>query len=134
VPPHDQEEITPGEARAGMIVNGGGFAQRPLSLPPQFCANKSLDLLLRPGVRADLCNRFPLGRSLAEVSSDGWDRFVSARALAVCVHEGLEPRFQHLDTPRFSRTGAYLPDRDAHALAMTHGSAKDHRPDVQQMV
>ena len=73
LPPHDQEEITTGEAIAGMIVNGLGFANRPLSLTPQFFANKPLDLLFRPGVRADLFNRFTLGRSLDEVSSYGCD-------------------------------------------------------------
>jgi hypothetical protein len=34
--PDEQEEITPGEAVAGMILNGLGFANRPLSLTPQF--------------------------------------------------------------------------------------------------
>jgi transposase len=37
--PDEQEEITPGEAVAGMILNGLGFANRPLSLTPQFFAN-----------------------------------------------------------------------------------------------
>lgn len=134
VPPHDQEEITTGEAIAGMIVNGLGFANRPLSLTPPFFANKPLDLLFRPGVRADLCNRFKLGRSLDEVYSYGCDLLLSALALAVCAQEGIEQRFNHLDTTSFSLTGAYIPDRDAHAIAMTHGSAKDHRPDVTQAV
>jgi len=36
--PDAQEVITPGEAVAGMILNGLGFAHRPLSLtPPVFC-------------------------------------------------------------------------------------------------
>src|SRR3954463_16384513 len=34
--PDEQEVITPGEAVAAMIVNGLGFANRPLSLTPQF--------------------------------------------------------------------------------------------------
>ena len=50
--PDVQEEITPGEAVAGMILNGLGFANRPLSLTPQFFANKPLDLLFRKGVQA----------------------------------------------------------------------------------
>ena len=33
---HDQEEITAGEAVAGMILNGLGFSNSALSLPPQF--------------------------------------------------------------------------------------------------
>src|SRR5256712_8494945 len=108
--PDEQEEITPGEAVAGMILNGLGFANRPLSLTPQFFANKPLDLLFRPGVRAEMFNRFQLGRSLDEVSSYGGDLLCSELALAVCVHEGLEQRFNPLDTTSFSLTGAYLPD------------------------
>ena len=34
--PDEQEEITPGEAVAGMILNGLGFANRPLSLTHSF--------------------------------------------------------------------------------------------------
>jgi transposase len=134
VPPHDQEEITTGEAVAGMIVNGLGFANRPLSLTPQFFANTPLDLLFRPGVRANLFHRFQLGRSLDEVSSYGCDLLLSELALAVCAHEGMAPRFNHLDTTSFSLTGASMPDSDAHAIAMTYGSSKDHRPDLKQAV
>jgi hypothetical protein len=57
VVPDRQEEITPGEAVAGMILNGLGFANRPLSLTPQFFANKPLDLLFRKGVGAEMFNR-----------------------------------------------------------------------------
>jgi transposase len=70
---HDQEEITAGEAVAGMILNGLGFANRPLSLTPQFFANKPLDLLFREGVRAEMFNRFKLGRTLDEVHAYGGD-------------------------------------------------------------
>ena len=34
--PDAQEMLTPGEAVAGMILNGLGFAHRPLSFTPQF--------------------------------------------------------------------------------------------------
>ena len=56
--PAAQAVMTPGEAVAGMILNGLGFANRPLSLTPQFFANKPLDLLCRDGIRADMFNRF----------------------------------------------------------------------------
>lgn len=134
VPPHAQEEITTGEAIAGMIVNGLGFANRPLSLTPQFFANKPLDLLFRPGVRADMFNRFKLGRSLDEVYSYGCDLLFSELALAVCAQEGIAQRFNHLDTTSFSLTGEYIPDSDEHAIAITHGYSKDHRPDLKQAV
>jgi hypothetical protein len=42
--PDAQEEITPGEAMAGMILKGLGGGNRPLSLTPPLCANKLLDL------------------------------------------------------------------------------------------
>jgi transposase len=105
-----------------------------LSLTPQFFANKPLDLLFRPGVRADMFNRFKLGRSLDAVSSYGCDLLFSELALAVCVQEGIEQRFNHLDTTSFSLTGKYIPDSDEHAIAMTHGYSKDHRPDLKQAV
>lgn len=132
--PHNQEEITTGEAIAGMIVNGLGFANRPLSLTPQFFANKPLDLLFRPGVRADMLNRFKLGRSLDEVHTYGCDLLFSEVAMAVCAHEGIDQRFNHLDTTSFSLTGDYVPDSDEHAIAITHGYSKDHRPDLKQAV
>ena len=61
--PDAQEVLTPGDAVAGMILNGLGFANRPLSLTPQFFANKPLDLLFHDGLKAEHCNRFQLGRT-----------------------------------------------------------------------
>ena len=119
--PDAQEEITPGEAVAGMILNGLGFANRPLSLTPQFFTNKPLDLLFRPGVRAEMFNRFTLGRTLDEVHAYGYDLWCSEVALAVCAQESLEPRFHHLDTTSFSLSGDYVPERDEPALHLIHG-------------
>src|SRR2546428_6659542 len=78
--PDEQEVLTPGEAVAGMILNGLGFSNRPLSLTPQFFANKPLDLLFREGVHAELFNRFKLGRTLEEVSAYGCDLLFSELA------------------------------------------------------
>jgi transposase len=47
------EEISPGEAIKGMILNGLGFVSKPLSLTPIFFRNKPLELLFRAGVQAD---------------------------------------------------------------------------------
>jgi transposase len=132
--PDEQEEITPGEAVAGMILNGLGFANRPLSLTPQFFANKPLDLLFREGMRAEMFNRFKLGRTLDEVYTYGCDLLFSELALAVCVQEGIEQRFHHLDTTSFSLSGDYVPESDEPAIHITHGYSKDHRPDLKQAV
>src|SRR5215470_15556041 len=132
--PDAQEEITPGEAVAGMILNGLGFANRPLSLTPQFFTNKPLDLLFRAGVRAEMFNRFKLGRTLDEVQAYGCDLLFSEVALAVCTQENIVQRFHHLDTTSFSLSGDYAPESDEHAIRITHGYSKDHRPDLKQAV
>jgi transposase len=132
--PDEQEEITPGEAVAGMILNGLGFANRPLSLTPQFFSNKPLDLLFRPGVRAAMFNRFKLGRTLDEVHAYGCDLLFSELALAVCAQERIAQRFHHLDTTSFALSGDYVPESDEHAICITHGYSKDHRPDLKQVV
>jgi transposase len=132
--PDEQEEITPGEAVAGMILNGLGFANRPLSLTPQFFTNKPLDLLFRPGVRATMFNRFKLGRTLDEVHAYGCDLLFSELALAVCAQERIAQRFHHLDTTSFALSGDYVPESDEHAICITHGYSKDHRPDLKQAV
>jgi hypothetical protein len=69
--PDAQEVITPGEAVAAMILNGWGFANRPLSLTPQCFANKPLALLFREGIDAEMFNRFKLGRTLDEAHAYG---------------------------------------------------------------
>ena len=48
--PDAQEEITPGAAMAGMLLNGVGVANRPVSLPPQCFAHTPLDLWCREGI------------------------------------------------------------------------------------
>ena len=132
--PDAQEMITPGEAVAGMILNGLGFAHRPLSLTPQFFANKPLDLLFRQGIDAEMFNRFKLGRTLDDAHAYGCDLLFEELALSICAQEGIDLRFNHLDTTSFSLTGEYVPDSDEHAIRLTHGYSKDHRPDLKQAV
>jgi len=127
-----QEGITTGEALAGMILNGLGFSDRPMSLTPQFFAHKPVGLLFRDGVSAEHFNRFKLGRSLDKTFSYGCDTLFSEVALAVCQQEGIAQTFTCLDTPSFSLTGAYVPETDTQAIAITYGYAKDHRPDLKQ--
>ena len=69
--PDKQEELTPGEAMAGMILNGVGFANRPVSLPPPCFAPTPPGLWCREGVHAEMCKRLKLGRTLDEVYPSG---------------------------------------------------------------
>ena len=117
-----------------LILNGLGFANRPLSLTPQFFANKPLDLLFRQGIDAEMFNRFKLGRTLDEASAYGCDLLFQELALAICAQEGIDLRFNHLDTTSFALTGEYVPDSDEHGIRITHGYSKDHRPDLKQAV
>ena len=134
IQPDDQEDITTGEAVAGMILNGLGFSDRPLSLTPQFFANKPVALLFRDGVSAEHFNRCKLGRSLDKGFAYGCDTLFSEVALAVCQQEGVARKCNCLDTTSFSLTGAYVPETDTQAIAITHGYSKDHRPDLKQAV
>ena len=61
IPVHDQESISCGEAVAGMIINGLGFTDRPMTLTPQFFESAPLTSLFREGVQAGHFNRFKLG-------------------------------------------------------------------------
>jgi transposase len=82
-------------------------------------------------VRAEMFNRFKLGRTHDEAQGYGCDLLLSELALSVCGQEGIDERFNHLDTTSFSLTGDSVPDSDAHAIAITHGYSKDHRPDLK---
>jgi transposase len=132
--PDDQEVITSGEAIAGMILNGLGFANRPLSLTPQFFASKPLDLLFREGIAAEMFNRFKLGRTLDETHAYGCDLLFQELALAICAQESIDLRFNHLDTTSFSLSGEYVPERDEQAITITRGYSRDYRPDLKQAV
>ena len=128
------EQITTGEAIAAMILNGLGFANRPLTLMPEFFENKPLALLFREGIEARHFNRFKLGRSLDKVHAYGCDLLFSELAASGCQAEELDLRFRSLDTTTFSLTGEYLPESDTEAITIRHGYSKDHRPDLKQAV
>jgi Domain of unknown function (DUF4277) len=132
--PEAHEEIPPGEAVAGMILQGLGFAQKPWPLTPPFFANTPLDLLVRAGVHAERCKRFQRGRTLDAVHASGGARVVSEVALVGCAQERMAHRLAQLDTPSCARHGDDVPESDAPAMCLTHGSAKDERPDLPQAV
>ena len=79
-------------------------------------------------------NRFKLGRTLDEAYAYGCGLLFEELALSVCAQEGIDLRFNHLDTTSFALTGEYVPESDEHAIHITHGYSKDHRPDLKQAV
>lgn len=134
IPEHPKEEISAGEAVAGMIINGLGFSNRPLTLTPQFFQSKAMERLFRKGVTADHFNRFKLGRALDDCYKYGCSNLFAELSMAVCLKEKVDCRFNSEDTTSFSLTGEYEPDCDEHAIKITHGYSKDHRPDLKQAI
>lgn len=132
--PDAQDVLTPGAARAGMILPGLGVANRPLSCPPQVVANTPLARLCRAGLRADRLPRVKLGRTLDAASPDGGDLWWHAVALAGCAQGGLARRCTHLDTTSVALPGAYGPDSDEQAMTVTYGDSQAHRPDLKHAV
>ena len=54
--------------------------------------------------------------------------------ISVCQKEGIDLRFNNLDTTSISLTGEYEPDSDEHGVLVTYGYSKDHRPDLKQVI
>ena len=137
LPQDEKQEITPGEAVKGMIMNGLGFANRPLSLSPQFFTNWPLEYLFREGVKADHFNRHKLGRTLDQCFKFGSESLFSLVSQQACELESVDQQFNSLDTTSHSLTGEYAfddADSDENVLKMTHGHSKAHRPDLKQVV
>jgi transposase len=130
----NQENITPGEAIVGMIINGLGFSDRPLSLTPQFFETKALEVLFRPGVLASDFNRYKLGKSLEQAHDYGCERLFFELSSESCLKEKIDLKFNSEDTTSLSVTGEYAGDVDEHTIQITHGYSKDHRPDLKQII
>src|SRR5437763_16173420 len=77
-------------------------------------------------------NRSPRGRTLEEVYTYGCDLLLSELALAICIQEGIDQRFNDLDTTSFSLSGHYVPESDEQAIRITPGYSKDHQPALKQ--
>ena len=129
-----REEITPGEAVAGMILNGLGFCSQPLSLTPRFFQNKALSPLFGKEMAAEHFNRFKLGRTLDACYDYDCSKLFSEISVLACKKENIDMRFNSLDSTTFSVTGEYDDCSDEHAIQITHGHSKDHRPDLKQAV
>jgi transposase len=90
LPQDDKQEITPGEAIKGMIMNGLGFSNRPLSLSPQFFTNLPLEHLFREGVDASHFNRHKLGRTLDQCYDFGFESLFSLVSHQACEIEAVD--------------------------------------------
>lgn len=133
----EQQEISTGEAVKGMIMNGLGFSNRPLSLSPQFFTNLPMEHLFRAGVEASHFNRHKLGRTLDQCYEYGTSQLFSLISEKACREAEVNTTYQSLDTTSYSLSGDYestMEEEDSTAIHITHGYSKDHRPDLKQVV
>lgn len=131
---YEGESLSAGETVAGMIINGLGFSNKPMSLTPLFFEHIPLELLFREGVKADDFNRFKLGRVLDRCHRYGTELLFSEIALNVCQQEKIDTRFNSTDTTSFVLTGDYLAKTDEDTVEIKLGYSKDHRPDLKQVM
>jgi transposase len=131
---YEGESLSAGETVAGMIINGLGFSNKPMSLTPLFFEHIPLTLLFREGVKADDFNRFKLGRVLDRCHGYGTEVLFSEMSLNVCRQEKVDTRFNSLDSTSFTLTGDYLGKTDDDTVEIKLGYSKDHRPDLKQVM
>jgi len=128
------EKISAGEAIIGMILNGLGFTSSVLSLSPHFFQNRPLELLFREGVKAEDFNHYKLGRALEKCYEYGAEILFSEVALEICNKEGVDRRFNSLDTTSFSVYGEYKNQNEGDEVQINLGYSKAHRPDLKQVI
>ena len=133
--PMPRRQVSVGEAVQAMVLNALGFVGRPLYLTPEFFANKPVEVLIRPGITADMLNDDSLGRALDALWEAGLTQVFAQVAGHALTHFGLWSRFVHVDTSSFHVHGAYeASSAKPGVIRITHGYSRDHRPDLKQVV
>jgi transposase len=128
------EKLSIGQTIKGLIINGLGFSDRPLSLVSQFFEEVPIKELIGSEAEAQDFNRHKLGRALDRLYDRGCSEIFSKLALLVSQREGVDTSTVHLDTTSFSVTGSVYEGEDQHAITVTHGYSRDKRPDLKQIV
>jgi transposase len=128
-------KITTGQAVAGMILNGLGFTDRPMSLTPEFFKEIAVSrLLFDDDIEYEDFNRHRLGRALDAIHEYGVSDLFSKVASNLALKEGIRTNTLILDTTTFSVTGEKYEDTDENVISIKRGYSKDHRPELKQVV
>ena len=128
--------VTAGHAVKAMVLNGLGFVNQQLYLVPHFFQNKPISRLIAPAIQASHLNDDTLGRALDTLYDYGVTELYSLIAATAAKRLGLAPTFTHLDSTSFHVDGRYNSDAtpDDQVVHITHGSSRDHRPDLNQVM
>ena len=115
-----------------MIINGLGFASRPLYLEEQFFNSKPIGLLLGRKVEAKKITDDRLGRCLDKCFEYGCDSLFAKIATKAAFHYNVDTKFRHLDTTSMSVKGDYKQEEGIGLVKF--GYSKDNRSDLKQFV
>jgi len=129
-----KRKVSVGGATLAMILNGLGFSNRRLYLTPQFFESKSVDILIREGLKAEDFNDDSLGRALDKLYEYGLTELFYQVATKATKVFGIDRSFKHIDTTTFSVYGEYKGDGTERPIKITRGYSKDHGPDLKQLV
>ena len=124
-----QEKVSTGMVLKAMILNGLGFSNRPLTLPPQFFANRPLESILGLGITAKHFNRHQIGRLLEGLFQYGCTTLFCQISSQAGRLENVERRIQSLDSTSGSTFGA-----DPQSITISYGFCQDHRPGLRPVV
>src|ERR1051326_6829633 len=105
--PSNRQQVSVGTATVAMILNGLGFSNRQLYLVPQFFANKPVEHLLGPGIRAEMLNDDCLGRTLDWLYAHNVTALFAGLALRARQTFGVSGDRLHADTTSFAVHGQY---------------------------
>lgn len=150
--PTSHQRVSVGTATVALVLNGLGFSNRQLSLVPQFFADKPVEHLLGPGIRAEHLNDDCLGRTLDWLYAHNVTTLFAGLALRARQIFGVSADRLHADTTSFSVHGQYERTQAAAAspaplgeeafgkeeqdlptiMEITYGYSRDHRADLKQ--
>jgi transposase len=150
--PGNRQQVSVGTATVALVLNGLGFSNRRLYLVPQFFADKPVEHLLGPGIKAEDLNDDCLGRTLDSLYEQDVTRLFAGLAWRARRAFGVEVKRLHADTTSFSVQGQYAAgDQEEAALEVmpesaavkheedlpavievTYGYSRDHRDDLKQ--
>src|SRR5215472_15222682 len=150
--PASRQRVSVGTATVALVLSGLGFSNRQLYLVPQFFADKPVEHLLGPGVRAEQLNDDCLGRTLDWLYAHNVTTLFAGLALRARKAFDITLDRLHADTTSFSVHGQYAsPPPEAESLTsaaeetletgdqdqpriieVTYGYSRDHRADLKQ--
>ena len=133
IPPDPRAVLTTGECVKLMVINGLGFASRPLYLEAQFYDGKPVERLLGRACKSAEISDDRLGKALDRCYDAGCDTVFASIASKAAIKYKVDQTFQHLDTTSMEVDGEYAEENQKIPLVM-FGHSKDHRPDLKQFM